>query len=193
MLRSVLFTALLALSASATAQDFDYNYLSLGYQRVNLDDGTFDVDGDGLGLEGSFEVGESFFIFGGYGMAEFEEQGITVDVDQATVGLGWHTELSDNVDFVTGLSYEYIDVSALGLGVDDNGIGLGVGLRYAASDNIEINGGVDYVDYSDGGDDTTFGLGFLYGVTESIDIGLNGEWGDDSSAYGISGRFYFGN
>ena len=192
MLRSVLFTALLALSASATAQDFDYNYLSLGYQRVNLDDGTFDVDGDGIGLNGSLEIGESYFIFAGYGMAEFEEQGIEVDADTMSIGFGWHTSLSNNVDFVAGLSYEYIDVSALGLSVDDNGIGLGVGLRYAASDKIEINGGVDYVDYSDGGDDTTFGLGFLYGVSDNIDVGLSGEWGDDSSAYGVSGRFYFG-
>lgn len=192
MLRSVLFTALLALSVSAAAQDFDYNYLGIGYQRVTLDDGTFDVDGDGIGLEGSFEVGESFFVFGGYGMAEFEEAGIEVDADTLSIGLGWHTGLSDKVDFVAGLSYEYIDLSALGISVDDNGIGLGVGLRFDASDKVEVTGGVDYVDYSDGGDDTTFGLGFLYSVTDSIDVGLNGEWGDDSSAYGVSGRFYFG-
>ena len=193
MLRSVLLTALLALSASATAQDFDYNYLTLGYQRVTLDDGSFDVDGDGIGLNGSLELNENFTIFAGYGMAEFEEQGIEVDADTLSIGIGWHTPLADNVDLVTGLSYEYIDISALGFGVDDNGIGLGVGLRFAASDRMEVSGGVDYVDYSDGGDDTTFGLGFLYGVTDNVDVGLSGEWGDDSSAYGISGRFYFGN
>lgn len=192
MLRSVLFTALLALSASATAQDFDYNYLALGYQRVNLDDGTFDVDGDGIGLQGSIEIGESFFVFGGYGMAEFEEAGIEVDADTLSVGLGWHTGLSDSVDLVAGLSYQYVDLSALGVSVDDNGIGLGLGLRFAASDNIEVNGGVNYVDYSDSGDDTTFGLGMLYGISENVDIGVSGEWGDDSSAYGVSGRFYFG-
>ena len=193
MLRSVMFTALLALSASATAQDFDYNFFSLGYQRVTLDDGTFDVDGDGIGLNGSFEISESFFVFGGYGMAEFEEAGIEVDVDNLSIGLGWHTGLSDKVDLVAGLSYEYIDVSALGLSADDNGIGLGVGLRFAASETIEVNGGVDHVDYSDGGDDTTFGLGMLYSVSDNVDIGVSGEWGDDSSAYGINGRFYFGN
>jgi len=32
----------------------------------------------------------------------------------------------------------------------------------------------------------------LYGVAESIDIGLSADWGDDSSAEGISGRFCFG-
>lgn len=192
MLRSVMFTALLALSASATAQEFDYNFLSLGYQRATLDNGAFDVDGDGIGLNGSLEINESFFVFGGYGMTEYEEAGIEVDADTLRIGLGWHTALSNEVDFTAGLSYEYIDLSALGVSVDDNGIGLGVGLRYAASDTIEINGGVDYVDYSDGGDDTTFGLGLLYGISDNVDLGVNGRWGDDASAYGISGRFYFG-
>jgi hypothetical protein len=186
MLRSVLFLALFAFSASASAQGFDYNYFSVGYQRVTLDDGAFDVDGDGFGIEGSFEVSESFFLTASYGMAEFEEQGITVDVDTWDAGIGWHTAMNEQLDFVA-------DLSAAGFGsADDNGLGLGIGLRYQASDAIELNGGIDYVDYSDGGDDTVFGLGLLWGVSDSVDIGVSGEWGDDSSAYGLSGRFYFG-
>lgn len=192
MLRSVLLTALLAFSVSAGAQGFDYNYFSVGYQRLNLDDGFFDVDGDGFGLNGSFAVNESFFVFAGYGMGEFEEQGITVDVDTLSAGIGWHTPLSEQVDFVAGLSYEYVDVGASGFGSqDENGYGLGVGLRYQASEAIELNAGINYVDLGDG-DDTGFGLGLLYGVSENVDIGITGDWGDDSSAYGINGRFYFG-
>ncbi len=193
MLRSVLFTALIAFSASAGAQDFDYNYFSVGYTRVNLDDGMFDVDGDGLGIGGSFEVSESFFIGASYGMAEFEEQGIEVDFDTWSAGIGWHTPLSDAVDFVTSLSYQRVDASALGLSVDDDGFGIGVGFRFAASEVIEFNGGINYVDMSDGGDDTGYGLGVLYSLSDNVDVGLSGDWGDDSSAYGISGRFYFGN
>jgi hypothetical protein len=193
MLRSVLITALLAFSASVSAQGFDYNYFSVGYERLNLDDGFIDVDGDGFGLSGSFELNESFFIFAGYGMGEFEEFGATVDIDTLNAGIGWHTSLSEKVDFVTGLSYEYVELSATGFGsADENGYGLGVGLRYQASDAIELNGGINYVDLGDG-DDTGFGVGMLYGVTENIDIGLSADWGDDSSAYGINGRFYFGN
>ncbi len=192
MLRSVLLTALLAFSVSAGAQGFDYNYFSVGYQRLNLDDGFFDVDGDGFGLNGSFAVNESFFVFAGYGMGEFEEQGITIDVDTLSAGIGWHTPLSEQVDFVAGLSYEYVDVGASGFGSqDENGYGLGVGLRYQASDAIELNAGINYIDLGDG-DDTGFGVGLLYGVTENVDVGLTADWGDDSSAYGINGRFYFG-
>ena len=193
MLRSVLLTALLVFSASAGAQGFDYNYFGVGYQRLNLDDGFIDVDGDGFGVEGSFAVSDSFFLFGDYGMAEFSEQGQTVDLDALSLGIGWHTAISDRMDFVTGVSYEWAEVSAAGFGsVDDSGYGLGVGLRFQASDAIELNGGIDYVDYGDG-DDTSFGLGLLYGVTENIDIGVSADWADDTSAYGISGRMYFGN
>jgi len=192
MLRSVLFTALIVFSASAAAQGFDYNYFSVGYERLNLDDGFVDVDGDGFGLSGSYSLNESFFVFGGYGMGEFKEQGVTVDVDTLSAGIGWHTPLSEQLDFVTGLSYEYVDLGVTGLGSsDESGYGLGVGLRYQASDAIELNGGISYVDLGDS-DDTSFGLGLLYGVTENIDIGVSGDWADDTSAYGLSGRFYFG-
>ena len=193
MLRSVLITTLLVFSASASAQGFDYNYFSVGYQRMELDTGLGDVDGDGFGVDGSFAINDNWFIFGAYGMGEFEEQGVTLDVDTLSAGIGWHTPLSETVDFVTGLSYEYVDVGASGFGsADENGYGLGVGLRFQASEAIELNGGINYIDYGDG-DDTTFGVGLLYGVSESVDIGVSADWGDDVSSYGLSGRFYFGN
>jgi opacity protein-like surface antigen len=191
MLRSVLFTALVAFSASAGAQGFDYNFFQVGYERVTLDDGSFDVDGDGFGIEGSFEISQSFFLTADYGIAEFEEGGVEVDVDTLSAGIGWHTPLSDQLDFVANLSYEYIELSALGQSQDESGYGLGAGLRYQATDALEINGGIGYVDYGDG-DDTTLGVRALYGITDNIDVAVSGEWGDDSSAYGLSGRFYFG-
>jgi hypothetical protein len=192
MLRSVLFTTLLALSANAGAQGFDYDFLSVGYSRLNFDGGGVDVDGDGFGIAGSFEINESFFIAGNYSFGELEEQGVELDLDTLSAGIGWHTPLSDTVDFVTTLSYEYVEASALGFEADDNGIGLGVGLRFQASEVIEFNGGISYVDMSDGGSDTGFGLGVLYGVSETFDVGLSGDWADDVSAFGISGRLYFG-
>ena len=191
MLRSVLFTALVAFSASAGAQGFDYSFFQVGYERVTLDDGSFDVDGDGFGIEGSFEISQSFFLTADYGIAEFEEAGVEVDVDTLSAGIGWHTPLSDQLDFVANLSYEYIELSALGQSQDESGYGLGAGLRYQATDALEINGGIGYVDYGDG-DDTTLGVRALYGITDNIDVAVSGEWGDDSSAYGLSGRFYFG-
>ena len=192
MLRSALFTTLLAFSATAGAQGFDYNFVSVGYTQLEVEFGSIDVDGDALGIAGSFEVNDSFFIAGNYNFGELEEQGIEVDVDTLSLGAGWHTPLSEQMDFFTTLSYEYVELSALGQSEDDSGIGLGAGLRFQASEAIELNAVINHVDLDESGSDTGFGLAMLYGVTDSLDIGITGDWGDDSSAYGINGRLYFG-
>ena len=75
---------------------------------------------------------------------------------------------------------------------DETGFGFGVGLRFAAASNVELNAGIDYVDYGSGGDDTALSLGGLYNFTPSFALGLAGSWGDDVSSYSLSGRFYFG-
>ena len=191
MLRPAIFSALLAFSASAGAQGFDYDFFQVGYQRVTLEQGGFDVDGDGFGIDASFEITEQFFLTANYAIAEFEEQGVEVDLDNLSAGIGWHTPLSNQLDFVANLSYEYIELSALGQSADESGFGLGAGLRYQATDALELNGGIGHVDYGDG-DDTTLNLRVLYGITDNIDVSVSGEWGDDSSALGLSGRFYFG-
>ena len=191
MLRSVLFTTLLVMSASAGAQGFDYDFLSVGYSRLNFDTGGVDVDGDGFGINGSLEVSESFFITAAYGFGELEEQGVELDLDTLGIGVGWHTPLSEVLDLVATLSYERVEASALGFSADDDGIGLGVGMRFQANEQVEINGGINYVEMDEGGGDTGFGLGVLYGFTENFDLGLAGDWSDDVSAYSISGRFYF--
>lgn len=193
MLRSITFASLLALSVSAHAEDFSYSFVTVSYGQTDIDD--IDVDGDAIGLTGSFEVGESFYVFGGYSTGDLgDDFGNSVDVDQLAAGLGHHLSLSDAVDLVSEVSYQYIDISVPGFGsVDDNGFGLGVGLRFAASEAFELNGGISYVDFGDGGDDTGFGGGVLYNINDAFTVGLNGTWTDDSSTYSVGGRYYFGN
>jgi HD-GYP domain-containing protein (c-di-GMP phosphodiesterase class II) len=61
MWRTSLFVLLLAFSASATAQDFDYNYFSLGYGNIDFD-GVSD-DGDGFTLGGSYALTDKLHAF----------------------------------------------------------------------------------------------------------------------------------
>ncbi len=188
MLRSSLILLFLVFSASASAGDFDYNYFSLGYATIEFDD--VNVDGDGFGLAGSYAINEDFHVFAGY-----EAAGLDFDIDATTLGagIGWHTGLSPVVDLVANLSYQYVELDTPGPGnFDDSGLGLGVGLRFAASDKVELNAGINYVDLSDSGGDTGFSLGGLYDFTDAFALGLGGNWSDDSSSYTLSGRFYFG-
>jgi long-subunit fatty acid transport protein len=188
MFRSTLAIIALVFSASAGAQGFDYSYVQLGYGTIDFDD--INVDGDGFGLSGSYAINPDWHVFAGYEGASLD---FGVDATTIGAGFGYNTELSPVVDMFARLSYQYVEVDAGAFGsVDDNGIGFGVGMRFAASDQLEFDAGIDYVDLSDGGDETAFSLGALYNFTDAFSAGLGGSWSDDVSSYTLVGRFHFG-
>jgi hypothetical protein len=188
MFRSTLVLVVLLFSASAGAQGFDYSYVQLGYGTIDFDD--INVDGDGFGLSGSYAINTDWHVF-----AAYEDAGLDFGVDATTfgAGVGYNTEMSPTIDMFARLSYQYVELDAGALGsVDDNGIGFGVGMRFAASDQFEVDAGIDYVDLGDGGDETAFSVGALYNFTDAFSAGLGGSWSDDVSSYTLVGRFYFG-
>lgn len=188
MFRSAFIMMALLLSASAGAQGFDYNYITLQYSQVDFDD--LNVDGDGISLGGSFAINQDFHAFGQYSTADLD---FGVDANELSIGLGYNHSLTDAVDFVGTISYEYVEVEAAGFGsADDNGYGLGIGLRWAASEEFEVQTGIQYVDLGDSSSSTAFGAGFQYSFTEAFTVGLNASFDDDVTVYGIGGRFYFG-
>ena len=65
-------------------------------------------------------------------------------------------------------------------------------MRANVTSLIEVNGGITYVDLTDGGDDTGFGGGVLFNLTDSLSLGLAAELGDDVSEYSATARWYFG-
>ena len=191
MLRSALITVLFAFSAAASAEGFDYNYLYLGYGNTDVDTSVFEADGDGFTLGGSYAFSDSIHGFISYDTADLDGDvlGIPVSVDATrwTAGVGYNRTMSDKLDMFARLSYEDIDLEA----ADDSGFGLGIGLRYAASEDLELNAGVNHVDYDELGDDTAFEVGGVYSFTDAFSASLSAEFGDIST-YALSGRFYFG-
>ena len=142
MLRSSLLIVLLAFSASAGAQGFDYNWLGFGYGMVEFDD--VNVDGDALGIDGSFGFHEDFHAFASYASADLD---FGIDATTFDIGVGYNTELSNVVDAYARLSYEYVEVDVPGFGSDDdNGTGFAVGMRFAATEQLELDGAIEYVD-----------------------------------------------
>ena len=188
MLRLSLISLVLAFSASASAEDFDYNFLSLGYGSVDFDD--LGVDGNGFTIGGSYAMTDSYYAFFNYNAASLD---LDIDTTLWGAGFGYHRALSDQVDLVAELSYEYVEFDIpLTPSIDDTGLGLAVGVRFAQSEKLELNAGINYVDYSDGGDDTGFELGALYSINDAYSVGLSGEWSDNISMYTLNGRFNFG-
>ncbi|HEX9853049.1 MAG TPA: outer membrane beta-barrel protein [Woeseiaceae bacterium] len=186
----VLFLSLFAFSATAAAEGFSYNFIQGSYGQIEFDE--IDVDGDGFGIEGSVALSDRFHLFGGYSTADLD---FGVDVSQLEAGVGFNTPISDTVDFVASLAYVSAEVDAPGFGsVDDSGYGLGAGLRAMLTPLLEVNGGIQYVDFGDDSDgDTEFGAGFLYRFTDRFAAGLSGDWGDDISTYQLNARMLFGN
>ena len=192
MLRSTLVILLLAFSASASAEGFSYNYLTLGYGNTDFD--FVGADGDGIGLGGSFAFTPSIHGFASWETVDLDVNiplvgNVSVDTTRLRAGVGYNTGLSDALDMYARLSYEGIDFDVPG--GDDNGYGLGIGVRYRAMDELELNAGIKYVDYSDLGDDTGVEVGGVYNFNDTWSLGLRGEFSDDVSTYTVSGRFYF--
>ena len=188
-MKRILFAAVLfAAPGIGAAEDFSYDYLNIGYGVIEFDD--FDVDGDGIGIDGSLAIADNYHLFAMYEMGDFD---FDVESTAYNFGIGYNTSVSEAVDLVARLSYEYVEVDApLISSVDDNGFGLSAGLRFAATEKLELNGGLEYIDLSDSGDDTGFNAAALYNFNDMFSVTVRGDWTGDVSTYTFGGRFYFG-
>lgn len=190
MFRSIFAVTVLALAAPALADGFSYTYLEGRYQRIDLDDGSFDVDGDGYGIAGAFALNESWHMFGGYNNTSFD---FGIDYDELAIGAGFNTSLTPNMDFVARLAYVRFDVGNSSLSFDDSGLGVSIGVRAMASSNVELAASIQTIELSDSGNDTSLRGELWYSFTPNFAAGLNLGTSDDVLRYGLGGRFYFGN
>lgn len=189
MLRSALLIFLFAFAATAGAQGLGYNYLQASYGTVSLDDNIVDVDGDGFGVSGSFAFSDNFHVTGEYQTAGMD---FGVDLNLLELALGYHTSLSDSLDFVAQVGYLNVEVEASGLGSsDDDAYLAGVGVRAQLSERVELNGGLDYIDFDQGDGETRANAGFLFGLTDNFTVGAKASFWDDVNIYQLNLRFDF--
>jgi hypothetical protein len=192
MLRKVYGLVLTVLAAPAFAADISYNFIEVGYQEIDIDGGFvggFDIDGDGYGIGGAFELNENWFLGASYSNADFD---FGVDYDELMLGVGYHVPISDNADFYGMFSYLTAEASADGFGsVDEDGYAATIGVRGMVGERFELNGSLAYVDFGSGSDSTAFGAGALYYFTDAVAAGFSIDIDDDVTAYGIGVRIYF--
>jgi hypothetical protein len=205
----------LGTGSALAADEMSYNLMEFGYGYTDIKNSS--VHGDTFSLSGSFAFGESFF---GFGRASSTDVGgydspapVLVTALQATsvkpagisgspvvgastvkglsLGLGFHAPVSSSVDFVGALSFELADAKGAS---SETGFGASVGLRGRATDKLELNGGVGYVDYGSGADGVAFTVGSRYYLTEAFAAGIDLSMDDkgDSTTFGIGFRYDFG-
>ena len=106
---------------------------------------------------------------------------------------GYHVLIFDNTSFFTNgtLVRAEVDVGLPG-SVDDEGYGVSIGVRSNTSQRIEAERSLSYVDLGNSADGLAVGGAGWYRLSDSFAIGLIVNFDEDVVAYGIGGRYYFG-
>ena len=193
--RALLVTPLL-LPALAAAQNngtrpqssqFNYSYVEISYDESDFDVGAGDIDGDGLTLSGSYEINDDWHAFASYGTADLD---FGIDIDTLALGAGYVFPLQDDVDLYGRVLYINTDVDVPGGGdSDEDGLGLQFRARMLVADDLEVEGGIQYIDV--GENDTSLQVGARYYFTEEFSAGIGLTFGGDTDGIGINARYAF--
>lgn len=173
--------------ANARAESPSYDFFELAYVKADIDNPN--ADGDGFGLGGSVSIHENWFMFADYSDFNLD---FGVDLSLLDVGVGYRLPISDTTDLALKAAYVKADASTGFGSADDSGYGIGAQIRGMVNKQLELNGGINYVDFGgSGGDDTSFEAGAVYSFTDNFALDGNFELGDDLNVYTLGFRFYF--
>jgi len=156
--------------AELNSGPFSYTYIQGDIIRGDGDG--FSGGPDGLALSGAYALTKELFVFGGLGHLDGEIGGTDVDSETIGAGLGLHMPASPTTDLVFGLSLLHGDSenAAPAWCPDGTGYGLDIGLRHAADEKLELNGGVSYQDFEDSSSMTALRGGLVYHATKNVGI-----------------------
>ena len=173
-------------SARPESSQFNYTYVELGYDETEYQAGNTDVDGDGLTLSGSFEINDDWHAFASYGTADLD---FGIDLDTFVIGAGYAFPLRQDVDLYGRVLYLSLDADQGALGADEDGLGLQFRIRALVTDELELEGGVQYVDIEDS--DTSLQVGARYYFTDTFSAGIGLTIAGDTDGIGINARYSF--
>ncbi|GAA5124058.1 hypothetical protein JIN84_12170 [Luteolibacter yonseiensis] len=158
------------LSANATASQFSYTHLDLGYLNGSAETPVdeIDLDLEGFVAKGRIQIAEGFFGYLGYedGEIETDANGIpdeSLDTLRLTAGLGGYGSICDSADVYYGIGYKYTELETSGIEQELGNIDLHVGIRWAPTSWLEVNPHLEQSfgvsdDDLDAVDTTTIGL-----------------------------------
>ena len=175
---------LLVLPLASYADDFDYTFVDAGFVNTEVDVGPFNVDGDGIGIQGSFAIQDNLQIVASYTDIDYD---FGVDGSVLTVGLGFNTGLNDNLDFVADISYVDAEVSSGLASADETGYEIGAGIRARTGQKVELEAGLSYIDLDSS--DTVLKVGGRYYFSDAFALSAGFSDNDDGLSWTIGGVF----
>jgi hypothetical protein len=171
-----------ALAQQSPAPSADLSYTYAGLRFVDFDDN----GGDGLQIEGSFDLGNSWIIVGEYTSADFNN---SVDLDWFEIGGGYVWSYTPDWDLVGTARFVSADADTPGGSSDETGFALTGGVRGMVAPNFEVRGSVNYINLDSS--DTFLELAGDYYFTRQFSAGLSLEFAGDTDLYTIGARYYF--
>ncbi len=193
-LAAALLLACVPFAASARDSLGSFTYVEAGVQRLSVDSGvpgSDALDFDGIGLRGSVELTDSFYLYGGLGWARNGDFSTNIDAYQAQGGVGYRYTVFDNADLTAELGFQHTELNSDG--ADDNldAARLSVGMRGALGNSFEGWVKASYVDGSDYEGEFSGTLGAQFIINETWGIVGEIEAGDLTSQYTLGVRASF--
>lgn len=182
-------TGALALAAGhATADGLSYSYIEPRWAETELDDGTFDIEGDGFLINGSLEFSETVHLFIGYDRLEFDDN---VDVSTRLIGGGIAVPLSPSADLVFRGGFVEAEFETPFFKDEDDGTFLSAGARVLVTPEIELYGDYRRLNLDDAADEDATTIGLEFYASDSFSVGPSVTWVDDVTTWTLGGRIYF--
>ncbi len=182
----------LTISTSTYANNFNYNYVELGYAAVT----DFEING-GVIVSGSYDIQENINIIGDIFVSTGSDtDNVDVDLDSYRLGVGYHMPISGKTDVLAEVGLFNVSAKANSRGItinrDDSGYQLSAGVRHKLAEKIELQGRINYRN-SDDLSDRNYQLGARYSFNPAISVGADFNTGaeDGSESLTTSIRWNF--
>jgi hypothetical protein len=186
----VLFNLLAVNAVFAQTSPLSYDYAEAGYGQGEI----LNEDFSFIDLGASYSLNESLFVAGSYSDGETDDNygpGFgEIEVSSYNIGLGFHTPLNQKIDLVMSGSYISSEIEFGRFSDDADGLDLAGGLRFKATDQLELNAFVDYA-VIENDDDTGFSASAYYFFMPTLSLGLTYADADEADSIAASVRFHF--
>jgi len=161
---------------------FSWTFVEANYLWRDVD--ALSDELDGWELRASLELFLNLFLQGSYSQISGD-----ADLDQYSLGVGFHLPVGTMFDVFGVLSYAKDEVDGSGFSDEADGPMAEVGGRVMLGEKFEVNGELIWADLDES--DTGFDLGGRFYITPRISLGANVTVFDEDELFAVGGRFQF--
>lgn len=168
-----------------------YGQLEGFYKYTDFENSNLDA-GHGLGMSLSAELFRPFYLKGSFDWASGNGKGLTKNYDfvSVAVGGGAYFALTDRFHIFAEVGGNYANLTAdkSSLEFSDGSVYLTPGLRFAATDSLELDLSMT-ASSADDYDSKSVDVAGYYRLFSSMDVGLGTGFGDETRTYFAGIRF----